>query len=217
VPSPSVKPRLDGWKFRWDVVLFLAFVLAAMCRWTGLPLHELLGAMVVPVLAVHLWLNWSWIVDVLRRPSRALRGEVRFNRAWDLAQTVVALVAIGSGLGASQYLFPALAAPFARNRIMEDVHAISAWVLMVMIGIHLGVHLSWVWSKVRKPQFALMVVLIALVVAEAARLQIFRGMGVSSRRLKKESIQVAFAIVPSALVAYRILALRRRRRPTPTE
>src|ERR1051326_259913 len=163
VPSPAIKPRLDGWKFRWDVVLFFAFVFAAMRHWTDLPLHEVLGAMVVPVLGIHVALNWSWIVDVLRRPGKTLRGETRFNRAWDVAQSVVALVAIGSGLAASRYLFPGLTPRFIRNR-MEDIHAVTAWTLMAMIGVHLGVHLPRLWSKIRKPRFALVVVLMTLAV-----------------------------------------------------
>jgi Domain of unknown function (DUF4405) len=212
---PSIKPRLDGWKFRWDVVLFFAFVLAAMRHWTDLPLHEVLGALVVPVLAVHLGLNWSWIVDVLRRPGGALRGEVRFNRAWDIAQSAVALVAIVSGLAASRHLLPALGVSFAGNRIMGDVHAVSAWILMVMIGVHLGVHLPWIASKVRKPRFALMIVAVALAIAWAVRLEIFRDMGAFARRSKKDSVSVTFAVVPAALIAYRVLVVLRRRRATP--
>jgi len=212
VPPPSAKPRLDGWKFRWDVILFFAFVLAAMRHWTDLPLHEVLGAVVVPVLAVHLWLNWRWIVDVLRRPAATLRGEVRFNRAWDIAQSVVAFVAIGSGLAASRHLLPALGLPLARNRFMEDVHAVSAWVLMVMIGIHLGMHVHWIWSKVRQPRFALVVVLVALAVAGATRLDALRQMGAFSRRFRGDMMQVTTALVPAALIAFGISVAARRRR-----
>lgn len=212
VPPLSPKPRLDGWKFRWDVVLFVAFVLAAMRHWTDLPLHEVLGVVVVPALAVHLWLNWGWIVDVLRRPVATLRGEVRFNRAWDVAQSAVAFVAIGSGLAASRHLLPALGLPLARNRLMEDVHAVSAWVLMVMIGVHLGVHAHWIWAKIRKPRFALVVVLAALVVAGATRLDVFRQMGAFSRRFRGDMIQVTAALVPAALIAFGIFVAVRRRR-----
>lgn len=215
VPPTPVKPRLDGWKFRWDVVLFFAFVLAAMRHWTDLPLHEVLGALAVPVLAVHLWLNWSWIADVLGRARETLRGEVRFNRAWDIAQSAVALVALGSGLAASRHLLPAIGVPMARHRLMEDIHSVSAWVLMVMIGVHLGVHARWIWAKVRKPRFALVVVLVTLALAGATRLEVFHRMGAFARRFKGDSIQVTAAIVPAALLAFGVLVvLRRHRRAT---
>ncbi len=177
-------------------MLFLAFVLAAMRHGTDLPLHEVLGVVVVPVLAVHLWLNWRWIVDVLRRTARTLPGEVRFNRAWDIAQCVVAIVAIGSGLVASRHLLPALGvAPSARHRLMEDIHAVSAWVLMAMIGVHLGVHAHWIWSKVRKPRFVLAVVLLALALAGATRLEVFQQDRRFGPRFRGDSIKVTLATI----------------------
>ena len=210
-PQPT-KPRVDGWKFRWDVVLLLAFVLAAMRHWTELPWHEVLGVVVVPVLTVHLWLNWKWIVDVLRRAADTLPGEVHFNRAWDIAQCVVALLAIGSGLVASRHLLPALGVVSGRHRFWEDVHAVSAWVLMVMIGIHLGVHAHWIWSKVRKPQIALTVVLLGAMAVGVTRLDIVRQGGAFSRRYRGDAIKVTGALIPPALVAFGILVVVRRRR-----
>ncbi len=212
-PSPPAKPRVDGWKFRWDVVVLLAFVLAAMRHWTDLPWHEVLGAAVVPVLAVHLWLNWKWIVDVFRRSTRSRPGEVRFNRAWDLAQCAVAGVAIGTGLAVSRNLLPALGIAPGRHRFLEDVHAFSAWALMTMIGVHLGVHAHWIWSKVRRPRFALVVVVLVMAVAGVTRLDIVRRNGAFSRRFRGDAIQVAMAIVPSGLVAFGALVVFRRRRP----
>ena len=213
MPPLPVKPRLDGWKFRWDVVLFFTFLLAAMRHWTELPIHEVLGVVAVPVLAVHLWLNWSWIVDVLRRSTNTLPGEVRFNRAWDIAQCVVAFVKIGSGLVVSQHLLPAIGLKPGRNHFLEDVHAASAWVLMVMIGIHLGVHAHWIWSKVRKPRFALVVVLVALAVAGVTRLEILRRQGGFARRFRGDTNKITLAIIPSGLVAFGVLVVVRRRRP----
>ena len=214
MPTPPVPPSSDGWKLRWDVVVFFAFTLAAMRHWTELPVHEALGAVIVPVLVIHLWLNRSWISGVLRRAARTLPGEVRFNRAWDLGPCAVALVAIGSGLLVSQHLLPAIGWKPPRNRILEDVHAVSAWVLLVMIGIHLGVHAHWIWSRVRQPRFALVVVLVALAVAGVTRLEVFRQNGAFSRRFRGDLNKVIAALVPSAAVAFAVLVVVRRRRPT---
>lgn len=212
MPAQLTQPRLDRWKFRWDVVLFFSFVLAAMRHWTELPAHEILGLFVVPTLAVHLWLNWNWIVDVLRRPSASLRGEVRFNRAWDLAQSGVACLAVVSGLVVSRHLLPALGLTPLRNRFIDDVHAVSSWVLLVMIGIHLGVHVPWIWSKVRRPRFALIVALVTLLVVGATRLDVVRKNGAFSRRFRGDSIKATAALVPPGLLAFGLLTAFRRRR-----
>jgi hypothetical protein len=194
-------------------VLLFTFVVAAMRHWTELPWHEVLGALAGPVLGVHLWLNWNWILDVLRRRALTLRGEVRFNRAWDVAQSGVTLVAVGSGLVVSRHLLPALGLNPPRNRFVEDIHAVSAWCLMVMIGIHLGVHGHWVWSKVRKPRFALAGVLGALIVGALAGLGILRQSGLFSGRFRGDAISVGAAVVPATLIAFGTLAVIRRRRP----
>jgi hypothetical protein len=214
---PAAKPRLDGWRFRWDVVLLVSFIVAAMRHWTELPCHEVLGFLVVPVLAVHLALNWKWITDVLRRSARPRLREVRFNRAWDIAQMIVAVIAIGSGLLVSRHLLPAFGMTGRRHGFWEHVHSVFAWGLMVMIGIHLGVHVHWIWSKVRRLQFAMTFLLVVAAAAGLTRLKVAREDGAFSRRFRGDAIQVTIAIVPSALVAFGALLVLRRRPPRGTE
>ena len=55
---------------------------------------------------------------------------------------------------------------------------------MAMIGIHLGVLAHWIWSKVRKPRFVLVVVLLALAMEGATRLDVFRQDRRFGRRLR---------------------------------
>ena len=83
---------------------------------------------------------------------------------------------------------------------------------MVMIGIHLGVHAHWIWSKVRKPQFALTLVLLVLATGGVTRLDVLRQGGAFSRRYQDDATKVTLAIVPPALIAFGILVVTRRRR-----
>jgi hypothetical protein len=84
---------------------------------------------------------------------------------------------------------------------------------MVMIGVHLGVHAHWVWSKLRKPRFALLFVLVALGLVGVAQLDVLRRNGIFIRRFRGDAISVAAAVVPAALIAFGILVVARRRRP----
>jgi hypothetical protein len=148
--SPAIKPRPDTIKVRWDIVLFFAYVFAAMKRSTGLLWHEWLGVVFIPVLLVHLWLNWNWIVDFVQRPTRALSRATRFNRWWNALQLFVAVVALGSGLLVSRYFLPALGLPGMHGYYLNDVHACSATILTLMIGVHLGLHVHWIRSKLSR-------------------------------------------------------------------
>ena len=117
---PDALSRPDGGsrgakdKFRWDVVLLAAFAVAGMYHATRRPAHEIVGAIVIPILAIHLWLNRTWIGELWTRPTRSLPGESRFNRRWNVLQVAFATVALGSGLCASQSLLPALGLPRLR-------------------------------------------------------------------------------------------------------
>jgi hypothetical protein len=146
--SPTA--RRDGFKFRWDIVLFFSFVFAAMRRSTGLEWHEWLGVVLIPVLLVHFWLNWSWIVDFIGHPLRGLPGEARFNRWWNFAQFAVTVVALGSGLLVSRFVLPSLGLAGLHSNFWGNIHAGSATILTIMLGVHLGLHAHWLWSKIKR-------------------------------------------------------------------
>ncbi len=145
----TTRPRPDKVKFRWDIVLFFAYVFATMRRSTGLPWHEWLGVVFIPVLSIHLWLNWNWIADYIRRSTRVASGLTRFNRWWNTLQLLVAVVTLASGLLISRTFLPAVGLTGLRSNFLGDVHAASATVLTVMIGVHLGLHGHWIWSRLR--------------------------------------------------------------------
>ena len=130
----------------------------------------------------------------------------------DVAQAIFALIAVGSGLAVSRHLLPALGVRPPRNRYLEDVHAVSAWFLMAMIGVHLGVHAHWIWSKVRKLRFLLAAALLALVVWSAMRFDVLPHNRAFSQRLHNDSVRMTLALLPSALIAFGFLAVARRRR-----
>ncbi len=146
--APSARP--DRFKFRWDIVLFFSLVAAAMRRSTSLAWHEWLGVVFIPVLLVHFWLNWNWMVDLVARPLRTLPGEARFNRCWNIVQFVVVVVVLGSGLLISQHVLPALGLASRHSHFWSNIHAGSATVLVIMVGVHLGLHAHWIWSRIKR-------------------------------------------------------------------
>jgi len=171
---PGGGSRGEKKKFRWDVVLLAAFAVAGMYHATRPPAHEVVGAIVVPILAIHLWLNRTWIAELWTRPTRSLPGESRFNRRWNVLQFVFAAVALGSGLCASQSLLPALGLPRLRSHFMGSLHAVSSTILIGIVGVHLGMHGHWIWAHLKgKPpagsqspgRFRVTLVLIGMAIA----------------------------------------------------
>ena len=57
------------------------------------------------------------------------------------------MVALGSGLLDSRTVLPVVGLASSRNRFLENVHAASAYTLVMMVGVHLGLQAHWIWSK----------------------------------------------------------------------
>jgi len=225
--SPSV--RRDGFKFRWDIVLFFSFVFAAMRRSTGLEWHEWLGVVVVPVLLVHLWLNWSWIVDLVGRPLRSLPGEARFNRWWNVVQFVVAAVVLGSGLLISEHVLPTLGLAAYHSKFWANIHAASATILVIMIGVHLGLHAHWIWTRIKRSSrpttasagkptsrrwlFASEVCLVVVVACLwIPQLDVYRHHRSLISRFRVDFVFINIEMVVPGMLILGVLALVRRRR-----
>jgi hypothetical protein len=148
--APAPAPARDSFKLRWDVLLFCVFVFAAMPHATGIFSHEWIGVALVPVLLVHLMLNWDWIVSTTRRMFSALPGEIRFNHVWDALLFVIFILATVSGLMISRFVFPALGIPHRADGFWIIMHTVSATILTLMIGIHIALHLRWVLARLKR-------------------------------------------------------------------
>ncbi len=144
------KPSLEGTKLYLDVILLGAFVAANLARGTGVVAHEWLGVAFVVPLALHLVLDWSWIVAVTRRLFRSTPAEVRFNHVLDLASYVVMVVVLFSGLAESRVALPALGIHLGLDRFWIGFHRMSTDVLMVLVGVHLAMHFRWIVDAFRR-------------------------------------------------------------------
>jgi hypothetical protein len=206
-------------KFRWDFVLLAAFTVAGMYHATRRPAHEVFGAIVIPILAVHLWLNRTWIGELWRRPTRSLPSESRFNRRWNVLQFAFAAVALGSGLCASQSLLPALGWPRLQSHFMGSLHAVSSVILIGIVGVHLGMHGHWIWANLRgKPPagsqspgcfVALVLSGIAIVflglTLVAPRLSFYRANGGALIRWQTDLMLVGGSMLALAMVTFGLL------------
>ena len=150
MPPPNPPPARDRFKLRWDVLLFALLVAAAMPHATGVAAHEWLGLALVPVILVHVVLNWSWIIATTSQMFTRLPGETRFNHIWDALLYVLFIAATVSGLMVSRVIVPALGIPSMMDSFWAILHTVSATSLTMMIGVHLALHLRWVWARLKR-------------------------------------------------------------------
>jgi hypothetical protein len=147
-PTPPT-PARDQLKFRWDVLILLVFLATCAPSVTGLPGHEWVSLAIVPLLALHLALNWAWIIDVTRRSLGRLSGEVRFNHVLDGLLFLSFALLMVSGLLVSEAALPWLGFTRKADPFWSNLHNTTANIFPSLIGIHLAMHWRWIAGKLR--------------------------------------------------------------------
>jgi hypothetical protein len=146
---PPPAPARENFKFRWDVLLLVVFLATCAPSVTGIPLHEWASLAIVPIVAIHLALNWNWIIDVTRRCLGRLTGEVRFNHLLDALLFLSFALLMVSGILVSESALPALGFARRTDPFWSNLHNTTANIFPSLIGVHLAMHWRWIVGKLR--------------------------------------------------------------------
>ena len=127
-----------------DISLFVGYVLLSAPQTTGIPFHEWFTIVFIPIFIAHIVLDWTWIKTVFRRSDRPRRGEVRFNRVFDIVLFIAMVVVIYSGFVVSESMLPSLGFEPAESAFWSTVHDAGGNLLILLVGIHLAMHWPWI-------------------------------------------------------------------------
>ncbi|MDM8520128.1 DUF4405 domain-containing protein [Anaerolineales bacterium HSG6] len=133
-----------------DIILLTAFILTNVPHATGIPLHEWISILFIIPILVHILLDWKWVVNVTKRMFKRLPGEVRFNHIWDLLIFIMMVFVLLNGFLISEAALPALGIHVTIDPFWSAMHNQSANLLMVMVGVHLAMHWSWIVSMIKR-------------------------------------------------------------------
>ena len=124
-----------------DVALLVALLLLYPVRFTGLPIHEWLGVVFVPLLLVHLQMHWPAFATAIRRHT--------VNDVLNLALFVLMTAATVSGIAISKVLWPANYTP-AEFMKWRSIHEGSANGAFFVVAVHIGLNWHLVLNAVRR-------------------------------------------------------------------
>lgn len=124
-----------------DVALLVALLLLYPFRFTGLPIHEWLGVVFVPLLLVHLQMHWPAFAAAIRRHT--------VNDVLNLALFVLMTAATVSGIAISKVLWPANSTP-AEFMKWRSIHEGSANGVFFVVAVHIGLNWHLVLNAVRR-------------------------------------------------------------------
>jgi uncharacterized membrane protein YgcG len=121
-----------------DVLMVIVLALMYSKNALGLSFHEIGGLAVIGAFLIHNLLNFKWIAGVTGRLRRA-SGRTRFMWAVD-ALMLAAFLLIGvSGVFISKVVFPSANGGGA----WKTIHYTSSAVALILVGVHLGLHASY--------------------------------------------------------------------------
>ena len=124
-----------------DVTLLVALLLLNVVRFTGLPIHEWLGVVFVPLLIVHLQMHWPAFATAIRRHT--------VNDVLNLALFVLMAAATVSGIAISKVLLPGTYTP-AEFMKWRSIHEGSANGAFFVVAVHIGLNWQLVMNAVRR-------------------------------------------------------------------
>jgi hypothetical protein len=127
-----------------DMIIFVVFLIAMDPRSSGIAIHEWLTTAALAALAVHLLLNWDWIVQITRRFLGKTNNQARINYILNWLLFIDGTVIMLSGFMISESLLPALGIALPRNFAWRSLHDLSSNLFLVLLGLHTALHWSWI-------------------------------------------------------------------------
>jgi cytochrome b561 len=133
-------------KLLLDLGAFTALLVSSAPHFTGDTIHEWLGIAISGTIVVHLLLNWNWIVGVTSRVFSKVGKGQRFNYVLNWALFASGVMIVLSGLMISKTVVPFFGITLTENMSWKELHEVSTNILMILMGLHVAVHWSWITS-----------------------------------------------------------------------
>lgn len=141
--------KINYVKFSLDILMAILFTLLFKKMLFGIKFHEIVGLVIGGVVLVHCILNSKWIKAItVKLFSEKITIRTRIMYLLDLLLLIDVAVIILSGIFISKVLFPYLRLQGIPS--LQGIHILASYILLMIIGIHLGLHWNWVMSTFKK-------------------------------------------------------------------
>lgn len=128
-----------------DAALLVVLLLLMSFAFLPKALHEALGIAMGALVLIHLAWNNGWLASLPRGRwslGRAIPAVV------NLALGVCFLLALVSGLAIANQLFHGVfGMAWQRSIVAHQVHVTSSYGLLILTGLHLGLHIAGLWRR----------------------------------------------------------------------
>ena len=124
-------------KFLLDVILFALFVAELSFHHLPKILHEILGVAMALVIIVHVAINFRRFKSLFKK----ITPRKFFIVTIDFALAIGSVIILFAGVCMSNYLFTDVVSfELRRNMTIRQLHVAIPYMMMILIGAHLGFH-----------------------------------------------------------------------------
>jgi Domain of unknown function (DUF4405) len=149
-PPRARVPRHTRFDFWLDIVLFVAFTIDFNLEFTGISVHEWLGAAFGIALVVHLVSHWDWVVKTSKKVLGKHPTRERIKWVVDLGLMALMTWTVASGVVISVHMLPALGFTGSKDSFFRNLHSFGADASVVAVAVHIALSWSWVTSVARR-------------------------------------------------------------------
>ena len=128
-------------------LLLVSFLITFCYRLLPPIVHEITGVALVVLTGMHLYFNRSWLRSLAKGRYTARRVlTLTVNAA--LLSCSIAIVVTGTII--SHHLFTGVyPLSLARNLTIHQLHVSRPYMMLILIGIHLGLHWPMIWQQLK--------------------------------------------------------------------
>ena len=127
-----------------DVILFVLFVMELCFYHLPKILHEIFGVVMFAAIIFHVAINGRRFAALAKKitPKNFLSASV------DVALALGTAIIFLSGVCMSNYLFVEMISfELRRNMTLHQLHVAFPYVMMILIGVHVGLHWRELWHR----------------------------------------------------------------------
>ena len=132
-------------KYFLDATLLTAFLLVMSFHFLPRILHEVLGVVMFAAVILHFVLNRRWFFNFYRGKLSARKI---FSTLINFSMLATFAVIFVSGVCMSNYIFnDFVSLELRRNFTLHQLHVSLPYILMILIGLHIGLHWREIWNR----------------------------------------------------------------------
>ncbi|RPD94300.1 DUF4405 domain-containing protein [Aureibaculum marinum] len=135
-----------------DLFFFILMIFVLIPQSTGIAIHEWLSFIILLPFLLHLILNWNWIVTHSKKLFNRKKRKIKFDYIFNWLLYIVMMVVTVSGIVISESTLLSIGINFTITPFWTMIHNTSATLFIVLLGIHLALHWTWIVNTYKKLQ-----------------------------------------------------------------